>query len=85
MKPTLVEIQLDGTVALDCERGRSHGHYRSWDASMRSPPHHTARNEYRMVLATIPVPANRVGMKTGLSRPGTTTVWEMVRVAGSAS
>ena len=34
---------------------------------------HAARNEYRIVLAMIPFPANPMDTNTGLARPGTVT------------
>ena len=41
---------------------------------MVNRPHHAARSEYKMVLATMPLPANPMEKKSGLSRPGTFTL-----------
>lgn len=37
-------------------------------------PRHAARNEYRMLLATMPLPAKPTDTKTGVARPGTATL-----------
>jgi hypothetical protein len=36
--------------------------------------HHAARNEYRMVLATMPFPASPMETYTGFERPGTVSL-----------
>jgi hypothetical protein len=41
------------------------------DLQLRAPVYQTTRNEYRMVLATMPLPASPMDTKTGLARPGT--------------
>jgi hypothetical protein len=48
-------------------------------------PHHAARSEYRMVLATMPFPANPMETKTGLSRPGTFILRTRIEYAGEAA
>jgi hypothetical protein len=45
-------------------------------------PHHAARSEYKMVLATVPFPARPIEKKTGLSRPGTFTLRTRMEYAG---
>ena len=54
---------------------QDHGHsdYRH-SPELAGRGHHAGRNEYRMVLATLPFPANPMETKTGLSRPGTFTL-----------
>ena len=43
------------------------------------------RNEYRMVLATMPFPAKPMETKTGLSRPGTFTLRTRIEYAGEVA
>ena len=56
----------------------------TWDSSAATPlaselpefcllTGHPARSEHRMVLATIPLPANPMDTNTGVARPGTVT------------
>jgi hypothetical protein len=47
--------------------------------------HHAARNEYRMVLAVIPFPANPMETRTGLLRPGTVTLRTRMEYAGEVA
>jgi hypothetical protein len=44
-----------------------------------------ARNEYRMALATMPLPAKPMEKKTGLSRPGTFTRTTSIEYAGEVA
>ena len=52
---------------------------------MTDRAHHAARNEYRVVLATMPFPANPMETKTGLLRPGTFTLRTRMEYAGEVA
>ena len=52
---------------------RRTGHPTDQGARRRSVSRYTACSEYRIVLATMPLPANPIDTRTGSSRPGTVT------------
>jgi hypothetical protein len=45
----------------------------------------TARSEYRIVLATMPLPAKPMETYTGLERPGTVTLRRSIEYAGEVA
>jgi len=57
-----------GADADDC----GHGHDQGRDG-VPDRAHHAAANEYRIVLAAMPLPASPMETKTGAARPGTLT------------
>ena len=61
------------------DHGHDHDHH---SAELATRGHHARRNEYRMVRATVPFPANPMETKTGLSRPGTFTLTTRIEYAG---
>src|ERR1039458_5527307 len=71
-----------GSRATRQDHGHSHNRH---SPELASRAHHAGRNEYRIVLATMPFPANPMETKTGLLRPGTRTLRTSIEYAGEVA